>query len=142
MSKKKDKLIDELTTKVSELQTEISRNLELVSVKHLESEIARLKQEIHERELDRRKFLCILEDMDDFLTINLIPKLFINKQASKHYAFDRTIQGYEELCADAFMMKTWVVDGKKPRPHCERGRYTRIDEYPERGSYTWRTDNA
>ena len=47
MSKKKDKLIDELTTKVSELQTEISRNLELVSVKHLESEIARLKQEIH-----------------------------------------------------------------------------------------------
>ena len=109
MSKKKDKLIDKLASKVSDLEDEISRDLELVNIKHLESEIARLKQEVHERELDRRKFLCILEDMDDFLTRNLIPKLFINKQASKHYAFDRPIQGYEELAADTFMMKKWVA---------------------------------
>ena len=137
MSKKKDKMIDKLASKVSDLEDEISRDLELVNIKHLESEIARLKQEVHERELDRRKFLCILEDMDDFLTRNLIPKLFINKQASKHYAFDRPIQGYEELSADAFMMKTWVIDGKEPRPYHERQGYTKVDEDPEKGSYNW-----
>ena len=137
MSKKKDKLIDKLASKVSDLEDEISRDLELVNIKHLESEIARLKQEVHERELDRRKFLCILEDMDDFLTRNLIPKLFINKQASKHYAFDRQIQGYEEIAADTFMMKKWVIDGKEPRPYQERQGYTKVDEYPEKGSYKW-----
>jgi|14BtaG_2_1085337.scaffolds.fasta_scaffold96916_2 hypothetical protein len=138
MSKKKDEIIGNLSDKIGDLEAEISRDLRLVNVKNLESEIARLKQEVHERELDRRKFLCILEDVDDFLTTNLIPKLFINKQASKHYAFDRTIQGYEELAADAFMMKTWVIDGKQPSPHHERKGYTKIDEYPERGSYKWR----
>ena len=137
MSKKKDKLIDKLASKVSDLEDEISRDLELVNIKHLESEIARLKQEVHERELDRRKFLCILEDMDDFLTRNLIPKLFINKQASKHYAFDRPIQGYEELAADTFMMKKWVIDCKEPRPYQDRQGYTKVDEYPEKGSYKW-----
>jgi len=137
MSKKKDKMIDKLSARISDLEDEVSRDLQLVNVKHLESEIVRLEQEIHEREIDRRKFLCILEDMDDFLTRNLIPKLFINKQASKHYAFDRTIEGYEELSADAFMMKTWVIDDQQPRPHRERQGYTRIDEYPEKGTYKW-----
>ena len=137
MSKKKDKIIDKLAARVSDLEDEISRDLELVNIKHLESEIARLKQEVHERELDRRKFLCILEDMDDFLTRNLIPKLFINKQASKHYAFDRQIQGYEELDEDTFMIKKWVIDGKEPRPYQERKGYTKVDEYPEKGSYKW-----
>jgi len=135
MSKKKDKLIDKLASKVSDLEDEISRDLELVNIKYLESEIARLKQEVHERELDRRKFLCILEDMDDFLTRNLIPKLFINKEASKQYAFDKPIQGYEELAKDTFFMKTWVIDDKQPRPPHERQGYTKIDEYPEKDSY-------
>jgi len=137
MSKKKDKLIDKLASKVSDLEDEISRDLELVNIKYLESEIARLKQEVHERELDRRKFLCILEDMDDFLTRNLIPKLFINKEASKRYAFDRPIKGYEELAEETFFMKTWVIDDKQPRPPHERVGYTKVDEYPEKGSYKW-----
>jgi len=137
MSKKKDKLIDKLASKVSDLEDEISRDLELVNIKYLESEISRLKQEVHERELDRRKFLCILEDMNDFLTRNLIPKLFINKEASKRYAFMKPIQGYEELAEETFFMKTWVIDDKQPRPHHERQGYTKIDEYPEKGSYKW-----
>ena len=137
MSKKKDKLIDKLASKVSDLEDEISRDLELVNIKHLESEIARLKQEVHERELDRRKFLCILEDVDNFLISNLIPKLFINKQAPKHYAFAREIEGYEELASDTYFMKTWVIDGKQPRPYHERQGYTKVEEYPEKGSYKW-----
>ena len=40
MSKKKDKLIDKLASKVSDLEDEISRALELVNIKYLESEIA------------------------------------------------------------------------------------------------------
>jgi hypothetical protein len=114
VSKKKDKMIDKLADKVSDLE-----------------------QEIHERELDRRKFLCILEDMDDFFTRNLIPKLFINKEASKRYAFMKPIQGYEELAEETFFMKTWVIDDKQPRPPHERAGYTRINKYPERGSYKW-----
>ncbi len=121
MSTKKDKMIDRLASRVSELEQEIHER----------------DQEIHEREKDRRKFLCILEDMDDFLTRNLIPKLFINKEASKHYAFDRPIQGYEELSSEAFMMKTWVIDGKQPRPYQERQGYTKVNEHPERDSYNW-----
>jgi hypothetical protein len=137
VSKKKDKIIDKLAARVSDLEDEISRDLELVNIKHLESEIARLGQEIHERELDRRKFLCILEDMDEFLTTNLIPKLFINKEASKRYAFDRPIQGYEELAKDTFFMKTWVIDGKQPRPPHEREGYSKVYEYPDKGTYKW-----
>jgi hypothetical protein len=114
MSKKKDKIIDKLVDRVSDLE-----------------------QEIHERELDRRKFLCILEDMDDFFTRNLIPKLFINKEASKRYAFMKPIQGYEELAEETYFMKTWVIDDKQHRPPHERVRYTRINKYPERGSYKW-----
>ena len=114
MSKKKDKMIDKLAARVSDLE-----------------------KEIHERELDRRKFLCILEDVDNFLISNLIPKLFINKQAPKHYAFARAIEGYEELASDTFFMKTWVVDGKQPRPYHERQGYTKVDEWPDRGSYKW-----
>jgi len=137
MSKKKDKLIDELTTKVSELQTEISRNLELVNVKHLESEIARLEQEIHEREYDRLRVNCIIEDVDHFLTTDLIPKLFCIKQADKRYINAPVFKGFEELEESTFFMKTWVIDGRQPLPHHERQGYTKIDEYPKRGSYTW-----
>jgi len=47
VSKKKDKIIDKLAARVSDLEDEISRDLELVDIKYLESEIARLKQEVH-----------------------------------------------------------------------------------------------
>ena len=133
--KKKDTIIAELTAKISELEGEIARNLELVNVQHLESEIARLEQDIHGRELGKREFLCIIEDMDNFLTTNLIPKLFLNLQASKRYAFSREIEGYDELAKETFFMKTWVIDGKQSLPWGEREGYTKVVRYPERGTY-------
>ena len=133
--KKKDTIIAELTARVSELEGEIARDLELVNVQHLESEIARLEQDIHGRELDKREYLCIIEDVDNFLTTNLIPKLFLNAQASKVYAFSRKIEGYDELSQATFHLKHWVVDGKKSLPWGERQAYTKVECYPERGTY-------
>ena len=135
MSKKKDKIIDELTARVSEVEGEIARNLELVNVQHLESEIARLEQDIHCREIAKREFLCIIEDVDNFLTTNLIPKLFLNLQASKRYAFSREIEGYDELSQATFNLKHWVIDGKQSLPWGEREKYTKVECYPERGTY-------
>ena len=135
MSKKKDKMIDKLEMKVSELEDEIARDLELVNVKHLESEIARLEQDIHSREIDRREFLCIIEDIDHFLTTDLIPKLFCLRQADKRYINAPVFDGFEELEKSTFFMKTWVIDGKQSMPYGEREGYTKIERYPERGTY-------
>ena len=135
MSKKKDKMIDKLATKVSELEDEISRDLELVNVKHLESEVARLEQDIHSREIDKREYLCILEDVDNFLTTDLIPKLFCLRQADKQYINAPVFEGFEELEKSTFFMKTWVIDGKQSAPHHERQGYTKVERYPEKGTY-------
>ena len=132
--KEKDTIIAELNAKVSELEGEIAR-VEVVNVQHLESEIGRLEQDIHTREIDKREYLCIIEDVDHFLTTNLIPKLFINLQESQRYAFSKKIEGYDELAEATFFIKTWVVDGKQSVPYHEREGYSKIDSYPKRGSY-------
>ena len=136
--KKKDIIIAELTAKISELEGEISRDLELVNVQHLESEIARLEQEIHEREYEKREFLCIIEDVDNFLTTNLIPKLFLNFQESERYAFSKKISGYDELAKQTFFIKTWVIDCKQALPYHEREGYTKVEEYPKKGTYEFK----
>ena len=135
MSKKKDKMIDKLEIKVSELEDEIARDIELVNVKHLESEIARLEQDIHSREIGKREYLCIIEDVDHFLTTDLIPKLFCLRQADERYINRPVFNGFEELEKSTFCMKTWVIDGKQSLPYHEREGYTKIDSFPERGTY-------
>jgi hypothetical protein len=135
--KKKDTIIAELNAKISELEGEIARE-ELVNVRNLEDKIARLEQEIHEREYEKREFLCIIEDVDNFLTTNLIPKLFLNLQESERYAFSRKISGYDELAEQTFFIKTWVIDCKQTLPYHEREGYTKIEEYPKKGTYKFK----